>query len=135
MLLRHELTSTRAWELRGRAALAAAHQGAGAPAIRVARQAERALRRVTTVGAAGLCGLQRAGLAYLAGDRSGAAAHLERALRELADMQQWRRSAQWALGHLRDDETAVEAAQREIAEEGASVPIRFLAMYLPWLRS
>jgi tetratricopeptide (TPR) repeat protein len=133
MLLRHELTATRAWELRGRAALAAARQGAGTPAMRVARQAERALRRVTTLGAVGLCELQRAGLAFLAGDRSASAGHVDRALRELADMQQWRRSAQWALGHLRGDAAAVDDALREIEAEGATVPARFLAMYLPWL--
>jgi tetratricopeptide (TPR) repeat protein len=132
MLLRHELTYTRVWELRGRAALAAAARGAGKPALRVARQAERALRRVTTIGAAGLCELQRAGLSFLAGDRNGAAAHLERAPRELGDMRQWERSAQWALGHLRGDDAAIEAPLRAIAAEGASVPVRFLAMYLPW---
>lgn len=133
MLLRHELTRTRAWELRGRAALAAARRGAGAAALRVARRAARELSRVTTIGAPGLHALQRAGLALVAGDRSGSAALLERALAELADMGQWRRSARWALGQLRGDDAAVQTELHEIEREGVLVPARFLGMYLPWL--
>lgn len=133
MLLRHELTRTRAWELRGRAALAAVRQGAGAAALRVARRAARELGRATTLGARGLFALQHAGLALVAGDRTGSATHLEHALAELADMGQWRRSARWALGRLRDDEAAVRAELDDVEREGVTVPARFLAMYLPWL--
>jgi serine/threonine protein kinase/tetratricopeptide (TPR) repeat protein len=133
MMLRHELFRTRAWELRGRAAVAAAGAGGGRAALRIARRAARELGRVTTMGAPGLCELQRAGLAFVAGERAAAAAHLERALGELAEMGQWRRSVRWALGQLRDDVDAVQAAEREIASEGVAAPTRWLAMYVPWL--
>jgi tetratricopeptide (TPR) repeat protein len=135
MLLRHELMRTRAWELRGRAALAAARQGAGTPALRVARRAAQELRRVTTLGAPGLYELQLAGLAFVEGDRSACATHLERSLRDSADMGQWRRSTRWALGQLTEGAGGTEqrTALAEIEAEGATVPARFLAMYVPWM--
>ncbi|HEY5951406.1 MAG TPA: AAA family ATPase [Kofleriaceae bacterium] len=138
MLLRHELMRTRAWELRGRAALAAARHGADASALGVARRAARELKRVTTVGAPGLYQLQLAGLAFVEGNRDGAVAHLEHALRDFAEMGQWRRSTRWALGQLlggSDGSDMQGEALSEIAAEGVSVPARFLAMYLPWVAS
>jgi tetratricopeptide (TPR) repeat protein len=142
MLLRHELTRTRAWELRGRAALAAAAAAAGdgdatrPAALRVARKAARALREVRTLGAPGLVALQEAGLAAVAGDRDRAAAGLERTLADLAELNQWRRSVRWALGQLRggtDGAAEERAAVDEIAMEGARAPERFLRMFVPWL--
>ncbi len=136
LILRHELLKTRLWDLRGRAALAHAHRTGDRMARAVARRSVRALRRCSTVGAAGLHAMLASGVAFDAGDRDGAAALMQQALGQLGELGAWSRSARYAAGVLVGSGDAARegrAVLDELRAEGARDPERFVGVYVPWL--